>query len=874
MEINDKKSTYYRVYNTSNTQKLKDYPVQHQQNALSDMEKWYKRGQKMGGLLVLPTGGGKSFVATHFLCDHPLSDEYRILWLAHTNHLLEQALESFDKTMSRVDQYKMPIRVRVVSGAVEHFKPDHIEKEDNVLICTLQTATRAFKKRQSKFIEFIKAANAGAGLFIVFDEAHHAPAHTYRGLLKGIEDVCKPFGLLGLTATPISSDERKQGWLKRLFPDGIITQADARVLMAKGVLAQPRPEEVSTAVEPEFDEHDYKKWNTIYRDLPESIIHNLADNNLRNDLIASHYVKNKEKYGKTIMFADRWFQCEYLQTALEKLGVRAGAIYAHVEPRARGANMHDRHPAKNNAEIIKSFKDDELDVLINVQMLTEGIDVPDAQTVFLTRQTTSEILLKQMVGRALRGPLFGGTDKAYIVSFIDNWKHAINWSTYEQIMEGATDDEQPEHRLRVPLQLVSIDLVRRLARQMAGGHSANPAPYKTFLPVGWYKVEYEAVAVDSDIRDAAKEARMAETEYGITTHDNTETVRKLIMVYDHDKNGFKQFILRMYNLDMDDTLQDFEPSDLDMTETLDERLKDWQKEFFGDDDDRLGGTTADLLDLARHVAQQGGEPDFVRFEQRDDHDLDAIASDYNRQDLGPNATDNLLQREFDRHDRLWKIMYRDYDQFKSEYDACANRILRSKRNNVILESDKSTYTTPQSIPEMEPSAELKEMVKIRDQYHCLCCGSTNRTWLEVDHIIPKYFDMNHKLENLQSLCRTCNRQKSDKTIDFRKQQTGLSQVPDQFPSISMLDAEYARDMDKWKMYLQRVVNFFYCCSAVAKVEIAAKGERFRVWRIVLFPGNDPEWIRPHMGAITECIRQERIEAGVTAAPEKISVSAP
>ena len=41
-------------------------------------------------------------------------------------------------------------------------------------------------------------------------------------------------------------------------------------------------------------------------------------------------------------------------------------------------------------------------------MLTEGTDVPDVDTVFLTRQTTSKILLTQMIGRALRGPKFGG----------------------------------------------------------------------------------------------------------------------------------------------------------------------------------------------------------------------------------------------------------------------------------------------------------------------------------------------------------------------------------------------------------------------------------------------------------------------------------
>jgi superfamily II DNA or RNA helicase len=37
-------------------------------------------------------------------------------------------------------------------------------------------------------------------------------------------------------------------------------------------------------------------------------------------------------------------------------------------------------------------------------VLTEGTDIPMLKSVFLTRQTTSQILMRQMVGRALRGP--------------------------------------------------------------------------------------------------------------------------------------------------------------------------------------------------------------------------------------------------------------------------------------------------------------------------------------------------------------------------------------------------------------------------------------------------------------------------------------
>ena len=74
------------------------------------------------------------------------------------------------------------------------------------------------------------------------------------------------------------------------------------------------------------------------------------------------------------------------------------------------------------------------------------------------------------------------------------------------------------------------------------------------------------------------------------------------------------------------------------------------------------------------------------------------------------------------------------------------------------------------------------------------------------------------------------------------------------------------------MYLQRSVNFFYRCAAVEDINIAARGERFRTWRIRLFQGNDPDWLRPHLPELTERIRHARVEAGFQPAPETIVIA--
>jgi superfamily II DNA/RNA helicase len=101
-------------------------------------------------------------------------------------------------------------------------------------------------------------------------------------------------------------------------------------VIAARILAKPVSETYATDVSPDFDEREYQKWIDTYQDLPEDIITTLAENRERNAMIADTYAQHRERYGKTIMFADRWYQCEQLEALLEARGVRAGSIYSHV----------------------------------------------------------------------------------------------------------------------------------------------------------------------------------------------------------------------------------------------------------------------------------------------------------------------------------------------------------------------------------------------------------------------------------------------------------------------------------------------------------------------------------------------------------------
>ena len=70
---------------------------QHQDAAIKALDNLNKNFSAYSTLIVLPTGGGKTYTASTWLLRNALDKGKKILWLAHRQTLLEQAAESFQK---------------------------------------------------------------------------------------------------------------------------------------------------------------------------------------------------------------------------------------------------------------------------------------------------------------------------------------------------------------------------------------------------------------------------------------------------------------------------------------------------------------------------------------------------------------------------------------------------------------------------------------------------------------------------------------------------------------------------------------------------------------------------------------------------------
>ena len=163
------------------------------------------------------------------------------------------------------------------------------------------------------------------------------------------------------------------------------------------------------------------------------------------------------------------------------------------------------------------------------------------------------------------------------------------------------------------------------------------------------------------------------------------------------------------------------------------------------------------------------------------------------------------------------------------------------------------------------------MVRKRDGHRCLCCGTKHR--LQIDHINPKYYGGEHSLDNLQTLCDTCNREKATEEINFLNNKSPLITQPDKLPHFELPKIEQANDMEQWEQFLRRIVNFLYRCNAVKFIKINENEWATHSWEICLHAGNNPLWLKQQFEELKHRI-QLRLELAKNYGRVTITITAP
>jgi superfamily II DNA or RNA helicase len=324
-------------------------------------------------LLHLATGGGKTFVANEVVAEH-LRAGGRVLWFTKDWALLYQAAKDITR---RFKGHKRKIGRLGGKNKDLRFLPER--RTRRIHYSTLHTLTR----RLADGLPITPT-------LVVWDECHWGEhAKVGRKILRYCAENNIP--VLGLTATPRTpSTSRFKVAYSKTFEE----------LVGDGYVAKPK------LVDPVRTGRRWRpRLSSDHSDFAPRSLRELAQDGQRNRLIVNHYVKNARKYGKAIVFACNVRHANRLAELFERNGVKARAV-------------HSRRSNSDNIESLQSFRNGEVQMLVNVAMLTHGVDVPDAKTLFLCRPTLSDILFAQMIGRGAR--VAEGKSYFYVVEFTDN----------------------------------------------------------------------------------------------------------------------------------------------------------------------------------------------------------------------------------------------------------------------------------------------------------------------------------------------------------------------------------------------------------------------------------------------------------------------
>lgn len=363
-------------------------------------------------IIQMPTGAGKTRTALQVVFDF-LNRGESVLWLANTEELIEQCLQSFDELW--------PSQCKQASWVINHVG-QQLEPSGEKLVAFHLATIQSVARNAGKKVEAFESHGHEISL-VVIDEAHIALAPKYK---EALEAFCfyKSRRLLGLSATPGRSSDRTEEneALARFFHQNLVKLTPPAphatalsFLQAEGVLAKPTyfPLEIEWAED--LIEQFYKEHGN---DASEQELASWVGNNeSRNSLILDTLLKLCREGKQIIYFGTSVQQSELMAAMLRIEEVTSASISSTT---------------KGRRSLIAQFKSGQIQVLCNFGVLSTGFDAPQTDVVFIARPTSSIILYHQMIGRGLRGPKFGGSEHCEVITVLDNLEGLVS---SEQILD-------------------------------------------------------------------------------------------------------------------------------------------------------------------------------------------------------------------------------------------------------------------------------------------------------------------------------------------------------------------------------------------------------------------------------------------------------
>lgn len=335
-------------------------PYPYQRDMLERLEVERTVHDRHRNLLVAATGTGKTVMAAldYRALRQKLGRDLRLLFVAHRREILEQSLRAYQEVIGDAN-----FGEALHSGDIP------------------ASWAYVFASVQSLNAERLQQLDPEHFDVVVIDEFHHATAKTYRRIIEHFA----PTELLGLTATP----ERMEGpSVQDEFFDGRIA-AEMRLWEAlENDLLSPFHYFGIT------DTTDLTgiTWRRSSQGYDTTELSNLFTADTARARLVLRAVNDKiadPGSMRALGFCVSVAHARHMAACFQEAGLAAVALSGET-------------PKEERRAALARLASGELQVVFSVDLLNEGLDIPDVDTLLLLRPTSSATVFLQQLGRGLR----------------------------------------------------------------------------------------------------------------------------------------------------------------------------------------------------------------------------------------------------------------------------------------------------------------------------------------------------------------------------------------------------------------------------------------------------------------------------------------
>ncbi|MCA2206676.1 DEAD/DEAH box helicase [Nocardia rosealba] len=392
-------------------------------------------GSPRRGIISLPTGAGKTRVAVQTVIEAIAATKFGpdvavrgpILWIADGEELCEQAIDTWSFLWRAKGLHDTQL-------ILSRFWANYSVEEE---LGGIQVVVASWQKLLLNALDNSEFDWLADSTLVIVDEAHGATTRSYTSILnwagRGVYERTRP--LIGLTATPFRGRDdsaETQRLLNRfdnnLLDEGVFgDEVPQRRLQRDRVLARAQLE-ILHGVNIDLSTSELEQFRDRYW-LPMDAARRLGQDEERTRKIVGSII-GKPKDWPIVVFAASVENAQTLATLLTLQGRPAASI--------------DQDTSADDRRItIERFKNGDLKVLTNYNVLSQGFDAPKTRAVYITRPTSSKARYLQMVGRGMRGPKNGGSEEVLVVNVLDNiveFGDSIAYESFERDVINSEED--------------------------------------------------------------------------------------------------------------------------------------------------------------------------------------------------------------------------------------------------------------------------------------------------------------------------------------------------------------------------------------------------------------------------------------------------